>query len=132
MRRRGDDPRDSAPTLIRDPQAGAPTLIDEAPRLPSAPVLPKPSIAMISMKTPGEVDAPEEPPPMPLPAVRIRAISEVGARTPARGVGRLAPPRDARAARSRRLSDYAKWSLVMLAIAAVVTVVVWLLARSAA
>ncbi len=141
--RSGGDSRDSAPTLIRGPHGERPTLvegehaagIDQPPALPEPPVVkPKPirKITAVSMKTPdGIVDQLELPQrDVPLPAVRIRAMSEVGMRTPARGVGRLAPPRDEHHGSRRRAREWTKVTVGVLLVAAIVSLGIVLLSRA--
>nr|MBA3457346.1 hypothetical protein [Deltaproteobacteria bacterium] len=68
------------------------------PRAPTEPAVPRDRsepMRVISMKTPGPAAEPK--PQRVLPAVKLRALSEVQS-TPARAMGNLAPPRDPRAA----------------------------------
>jgi hypothetical protein len=85
-------------------------------------------IRVISMKTPSaeKIEA-----PAPKHIVKLRPISELAAvdKTPPGGMGRLAPPRDAKQVRTRRIRDVVIWSLAVLVIGAIVTVAVFLLAR---
>jgi hypothetical protein len=84
-------------------------------------------IRVVSMKTPADVDA-DKPTKRPLPEVRLRAIADVH-KTPPHGMGRLAPPRDPKEARSRRVRDNVIWGSVAVIVAAVVMLAVWFLAR---
>jgi hypothetical protein len=106
-----------------------PTAITPDAPLPIAPSSERSEpIRVISMKTPGadkrEVAANPH-------VVKLRAISELAAvdKTPPGGMGRLAPPRDAKQVRSRRIRDVVIWSFAVLVIGAIVTVAVFLLAR---
>jgi hypothetical protein len=102
---------------------------------PLPPVLP-PShehsqpIRVISLKAPG--DPSEERLPGKPHRPRLRRLSEVAPRarvaTPPGGLGYLAPPRDPREARTRRLRDYVLWGSVVVILATGVTVGVWFLA----
>ena len=94
--------------------------------LPLAPGPRSEPIRVMSMKTPEEVN--DDRAARPLPEVRIRAMSELN-QTPARGMGYLAPPHDPGAERSRRRRDLIIWGSVAVIVAAVVTLVVWFVAR---
>jgi hypothetical protein len=65
----------------------------------------------------------------PAPQVQLRSLAEVRRRadTPV-GLGHLAPPRDPREVRARRLRANLRWGCVALALAAVISVVIWLVA----
>jgi len=82
---------------------------------------------VISMKTPADLDA-EEKAQRVLPVVKLRALSDVH-QTPPRGMGNLAPPRDPREARSRRVRDNIIWGSVAVILASFVTLAIWFLAR---
>ena len=87
------------------------------------------SIQVISMKTPGVGSGPA-PVERPRPQVKLRAISEI---TPVdRAVpdlGRLAPPRDPRDVRARRVRDYIVWASIAVIIASAIALGIWFLAR---
>ncbi len=87
-------------------------------------------IKAISMKTPG-VDklAGEEIDTRPKPKVKMRALSEVHSAPIPQDLGRLAPPRDASAARVRKLQDYVLWGSVSVILASGIALVIWFLAR---
>lgn len=82
---------------------------------------------VISMKTPADV-VPEDRAQRALPAVQLRSISDVH-QTPPRGMGNLAPPRDPREVRSRRLRDNVIWGSLAVILASVITLAIWFLAR---
>ncbi len=88
---------------------------------------------VISMKTPGDLAAAEaaeaERAQRVLPVVKLRAISDAHQKTPPRGMGNLAPPRDAGEARSRRVRDNVIWGSVAVILASIVTLAIWFLAR---
>ena len=71
--------------------------------------------------------APSGPREKTAPVPKVRALSEVSD-TPARGMGRLAPPRDAREVRSRRVRDVVIWCAAAAGVATVVTTLIWYLA----
>jgi hypothetical protein len=105
-----------------------------APQLPLPPVLPlspgprSEPIHVMSMKTPAGAEADKQQ--RPLPEVRMRAMAEVRPnQTPPLGMGFLAPPRDAKQARSRRWRDNVIWGSVAVIVAAVVMLAVWFIAR---
>jgi hypothetical protein len=87
-------------------------------------------IRVISLKAPGAAPEDRLPPKQHQP--RLRRLSEVARRarvaTPPGGLGYLAPPRDPREARTRRLRDYVLWGSVVVLLASGVTVAVWFLA----
>ena len=106
--------------------------VDEIAPSPAAglPLQPGPisePIRVVSMKTPADLEV-DKPTNKPLPEVKLRAISDVH-KTPPRGMGRLAPPRDPKEARSRRVRDNVIWGSVAVIVAAVVMLAVWFLAR---
>ncbi|MBA3465545.1 MAG: hypothetical protein H0T46_36770 [Deltaproteobacteria bacterium] len=125
----GPGHRDSGPpTNPLNPQMRAPTnaLPPRPTQLPLAPGPRSAPIHAVSMKTAHEVD--EDKAARPLPEVRIRAMSELN-QTPARGMGYLAPPHDPGEERSRRRRDLIIWGSVAVIVAAVVTLLVWFVAR---
>lgn len=87
-------------------------------------------IRVISMKDPVARDrnpASGEP-RVPL-HIQLRSIAEVaGLHDPPSGLGRLAPPRDPRRARSRRRRDNALWACVAIALACGISLAIWLIA----
>jgi hypothetical protein len=87
-------------------------------------------IVVISMKTPGEVQ-PDEPHPTPqVPRPKLRALSEVSQSQPGNlSLGRLAPPRDAKEVRGRRLRDGLIWGSLVIIVGCIVMLAVWFLAR---
>ncbi|MGE0868280.1 MAG: hypothetical protein AB7P03_06955 [Kofleriaceae bacterium] len=97
----------------------------------AAPAAPDDSIRMISMKTPGTGD-PQPKPERALPKVRLRSLSGLRRRQPqvatAMPRGNLAPPRDPRQARARRLRDLVLWASLVEVLASAVTLAIWFLA----
>jgi hypothetical protein len=81
---------------------------------------------VISMKTPMEQEA--EKRARELPQVQLRNLGDVR-QTPARPIGRLAPPRDPRAAQSRKMQDMVIWGSVIVITASLVTLIIWFIAR---
>ena len=83
----------------------------------------------ISMKTPGQPRAQEEPTKTPaVPRPKLRAMSEVAHAKPPQNLGNLAPPYDPNAARMRSMQDYIIWGCVAVIIASAITLVVWFVA----
>lgn len=119
-----DDSSRTAKWTPREPEPRAPTA---APAQAPVPRDRSEPIRAISMKTPGAAGA-EQKPQRVLPVVKLRAMSEVQP-TPGRGMGNLAPPRDPRAARSRRVRDNVIWASVAVILASIVTLAIWFLAR---
>jgi hypothetical protein len=103
----------------RPVEHGAPT--EPTPRRQSEP------LRVVSMKDTGEtaVKAARE-----VPKAQIRSIAEVTGRT-ARpsGMGRLAPPRDPKEVRARRVRDNVIWACLAVILACGVTLAIWFLAR---
>jgi hypothetical protein len=116
MTLRSRPPTDQQRTAIYDPERASPT--DSQP------------IRVISLKAPGESS--EDRLPVKQHRARLRRLSEVAQRarvaTPPGGLGYLAPPRDPREARTRRLRDYVLWGSVVVLLASGVTIAVWFLA----
>lgn len=82
------------------------------------------------MKTPRNPDdSPADGRVRELPPVRLRAVSEVAPAPNPQDLGNLAPPYDPRRAARRRLRDYAVWGLVAFALASVVGLGLWFVAR---
>lgn len=98
-------------------EQGTPTEVDAPPEL-----------KVISMKTPAELAA--EKRSARQHEVKIRSLAEVHRRhdTPAGGLGYLAPPRDPREVRARRVRDYVVWASVVVIVGSAVMIGVWLLA----
>lgn len=85
-------------------------------------------IRVISMKQP---EAPRPEPAGHTPELvrpKLRALSDI---TPVGGtpMGRLAPPRDPKQVRARRLRDGLIWGSAVLLVGAIVMLAIWLLAR---
>ena len=100
---------------------------------------PKPSesqpIKAISMKTPSAdnmaLKRDEEVDTRPKRKVQLRAMSDIASTGPIpKDLGRLAPPRDASAARVRKLQDYVLWGSVSVILASVIALIIWFVARS--
>lgn len=84
-------------------------------------------IQMISMKN-RAASEPRAEPRVPL-HVQLRSMADVaGTRTPAAGLGRLAPPRDALQARKRRQRDNVVWACVAIVLACGISLGIWLIA----
>jgi len=121
------------PSGVHDVQIATPTDVD--PRRPAeqgTPPAPAPRrhsepLRVVSMKDVGEpaVKAARE-----VPRAQIRSIAEVTGRT-ARppGMGRLAPPRDPKEVRARRVRDNVIWASLAVILACGVTLAIWFLAR---
>lgn len=87
-------------------------------------------IKAISMKTPLDADAPVREVKAPvLPAVKLRAMSEVTRAQTHQPLGNLAPPYDPRAARAKSTREYIVWGSIAVIIASAIAVVVWFVAR---
>ncbi len=142
MTTRSRPPTDPQRTAIYDPErapragegAGAEIATPTDLAAPPLPLPPPPydsqPIRVISLKAPGE--ASEDRRPVKQHRPRLRRLSEVAQRarvaTPPGGLGYLAPPRDPREARTRRLRDYVLWGSVVVILAGAVTLAVWFLA----
>jgi len=132
---RAEEPtrRQKAPTKRGHDAAGKPApRAAAAPPGRRAPAPPPPGprsepMRVISMKTPADLDA-EEKAQRVLPVVKLRALADLQ-QTPPRGMGNLAPPRDPREARSRRVRDNIIWGSVAVIVASFVTLAIWFLAR---
>jgi hypothetical protein len=95
---------------------------------PIAAAPPSEPLRAISMKdrAEGRTRAPVEQ-RVPL-HVQLRAIAEVAGVHEAAGLGRLAPPHDPRQARSRRRRANLAWAGVAVALAAGISIAIWLIA----
>ena len=109
--------------------------------LPRAPVVPIKAISMktpkhegtgpimaISMKTPGDGAQRQVKEPV-LPAVKLRAMSEVTRSQTPQNLGNLAPPYDPKEARAKSTREYILWGCVAVIIASAIAVVVWFVGR---
>lgn len=113
--------------LASSPAQPLPPILPQAPPVSAYDSQP---IRVISLKAPGE--ASEDRGPVKQHRPRLRRLSEVAPRarvaTPPGGLGYLAPPRDPREARTRRLRDYVRWGAVVVIVAGAVTLAVWFIA----
>lgn len=122
----GPAPRSANPRAL--PLAAPhPSVLLPAAQSPAPPRDRSEPMRVISMKTPADLER-EAKGQRVLPVVKLRAISEVN-QTPPRGMGNLAPPRDPREARSRRLRDNVIWGSLAVIVASIVTLAIWFLAR---
>ncbi|HEY3805430.1 MAG TPA: hypothetical protein VGL61_22635 [Kofleriaceae bacterium] len=124
--------RSKRPTLKQTPDPDAATSVWSGP--PQAPQVAQPQLRAISKKTPGLPGGkPSDTPERALPAVKLRAMSEVssGQITPpsARALGYLAPPRDPSETRARRRRDLIVWSSICVMIACAIALGIWFMAR---
>jgi hypothetical protein len=131
------DPTEVGPRT-RVAAAQATTLIDGRHRLPGEPgVVPavrgaerSEPIRVISMKDRAEAQRrPTEEMQVPR-QVQLRSLAEVSRRradTPV-GLGHLAPPRDPREVRARRMRANLWWACVALGLAAAIALAIWLVA----
>jgi hypothetical protein len=84
-------------------------------------------IRVISMKNPAEL---EPKLAVKLPVVKLRSLTDVTpVPKPSSSLGHLAPPRDPKAVRARRLRDYLIWGSVVVMLSCAVTLAIWFLAR---
>lgn len=110
------------PTAV---EIGTPTEIDPPRKERSEP------LRVISMKTPAELAAERTAKPEAKQhKAEIRALSDVIRHnaTPPRGMGRLAPPANAKERNVRKLRDWLIWGSVLVIISCVVMLAVWFLA----
>jgi len=86
-------------------------------------------IHVISMKDHTEVAKPRSDDPRVQLQVHLRSMAEVAGRndTPVK-LGHLAPPRDPRQARARRVRANVVWACVAVALACAISLVIWLVA----
>jgi hypothetical protein len=130
-------PTDEVRTEVHDParrgpvENAAPTYIDRPPEAVPVPAAAERSepIRVISMKNRPDTDRPRDPERAPL-QVKLRSMAEVAGRrnTPAAGLGHLAPPRDPREVRARRMRANVVWACVAIGLACAITLAIWLLA----
>ncbi|MFN0251126.1 MAG: hypothetical protein ACKV2T_29900 [Kofleriaceae bacterium] len=88
---------------------------------------PPPAMHAVSHKSPDGVPRPAYD-HRPVPQVQIRSMANLS-KTPAGGMGRLAPPHDPNVARTRKAQDLLIWGSVVVIIGSVVTLMIWLIAR---
>ncbi|MCW5808422.1 MAG: hypothetical protein KIT31_39090 [Deltaproteobacteria bacterium] len=105
---------------LRPPEAGV--------ELPSPTHLDPPPLQAISMKTPGELAARQQQPARQH-QVHLRPIDVRPDPPSSANLGRLAPPRDPREVRARRMRDYVIWTCAVVVLASVVMLSVWFIAR---
>jgi hypothetical protein len=128
---KGHDTHETHDTRVDRPPGVPPPLPPMLPP-PEPPQQPTPPIRVISLKTPAEIEAEEK---QKLRArdhkVSIRPLSEIRKQhdTPAGGFGHLAPPRDPKEVRARRLRDHVIWGSLVVILACAVMLGVWFLAR---
>lgn len=139
MPERRRPPTDEAHTEVYDPASGRsrvaearddhePTEKTGAPTQPVTDTKSQP-LTVISMKTPAELTEERRKRSARIIKPKIRSLGEIsGTHTPPQGLGFLAPPRNAAAARTKRTRSNTLWVLLGLGIAAVVGVSVWLVA----
>jgi hypothetical protein len=124
---------DTHDTQVERPAGVPPPLPPTLPQAPEPPQQPTPPIRVISLKTPAEIEA-EEKQKLRVRdhKVSIRPLSEIRRQhdTPPGGFGHLAPPRDPREVRARRLRDHVMWGSLVVIVASAVMLGVWFLARS--
>ena len=93
-------------------------------------IRPRPGLQVVSRKAAdaaaGKLAA-SGPREQTAPVPKLRAISEISD-TPPYGMGRLAPPRDAREVRSRRVRDVVIWCAAAAALATLVSLLIWFVA----
>jgi len=87
----------------------------------------KPALRAISMKTPMADGSKPEKIAARKPEVRL-APTPQRVQAPPQPVGRLAPPRDPREVRARRIRDVILWGSAAMILASVVVLVIWLIA----
>lgn len=86
-------------------------------------------IRVISMKDHTEVAKPRSEDPRVQLQVHLRSMAEVAGRSEAPvKLGHLAPPRDPRQARARRVRANVIWSCVAVALAGAIALAIWLVA----
>lgn len=124
---------DARTGIYAPPERATPTVV-ERPRVPPTRPAPPAQIQVISMKAgaapsePASGAAPGDPAPR---RVHLRPLSEVRRTdTPPMGLGYLAPPRDPREVRARKLRDLLVWGSVVIALGSAVMLAVWFLAGS--
>lgn len=126
------DDRERAELRTRSLEIATPTQINpEAPTATPARADRSEPIRVISMKTPADREPARRQVPAANPhVVKLRAMSELGGQhTPPEGMGRLAPPRDPKQVRVRRIRDLLLWGFAVILIGALVMLGVFYLAR---
>lgn len=105
-------------------EQATPTFLDPVPAAPAREH--GEPIRVISMKDQADARRWNEEPRAPR-QVQLRAMAEVfsQADTPPRGLGHLAPPRDARQARARRMRGNLGWAFVAIALAGAIMLAIW-------
>jgi hypothetical protein len=112
---------------LRAIELATPTALSAPPAPPASTATSEP-LRVISMKTPAELAAEKHVIAANKHQVRLRALGEVSPnRTPP--MGYLAPPRDPREVRARRIRDYVIWGCAVVVVGCVVMLGVWFLAR---
>lgn len=130
----GTKDSDDRPTKLDLPSSTM--TVPEAPAVP-VPVAKQQSepIRVISMKTPAELaaerKASEAVGKAKVHKAEIRALSDVVKRrdTPPGGIGYIAPPRDPKDVRSRRVREYVIYGSAVVIVSSIVMLAVWFLAR---
>ena len=137
-------PSQAAPTLLQRPaqQFDPHGRVDDSSRtnrwegnpMPSGMPAPQPMPppVMQPMQAISHKTADSGPRPVqqrPVHQVQMRPLSDLSKKTPAQGMGRLAPPLDPNRARTRKTQDVMIWGSVVVIIGSIVTLVIWLIAR---
>jgi hypothetical protein len=111
-----------AASMQKHVEIATPTQVDPVPRDRSEP------IRVISMKTPAAVDTGKQPVVVPPKQVVLRSLSELSDNRQ-RPLERMAPPRDPKEVRARRLRDYVIWGSLVVIVGSIVMLAVWFIAR---
>ncbi|HSS01683.1 MAG TPA: hypothetical protein VLM79_31705 [Kofleriaceae bacterium] len=119
---------DAAATRVDLPQSGPRPIEQATPTEVTARAERSEPLRMISMK---DASAPRKPRTDERRAVKVQLRSIAEARrhdTPPVGLGHLAPPRDPKKARNRRLVDNVIWGCIAIMLACAIMLAIWLVA----